>query len=125
MHVDDIGIPLDMQRLQMISMDPPWHDRLKAIVSKAFTPKRVAEHESAMRQIIDRVLDQVAERALFDLVADVARPVSSRVIGSLLGTPPQDDPTLVHSTNVFTAFEDPAGRAQWEDTDAVVAEVIA
>src|SRR5687767_11508728 len=37
--VDDIGVPLDVQRLQMISMDPPRHDRLKQIVGKAFTPK--------------------------------------------------------------------------------------
>ena len=44
-NVDDIGVPLDLQRLQMISMDPPRHDRLKALVIKAFTPERVAEHE--------------------------------------------------------------------------------
>jgi cytochrome P450 len=124
MHVDDIGVPLDIQRLQMISMDPPRHDRLKAIVSKAFTPERVAEHEDAVRQVIDNVLDQVADKESFDLVADVARPIPARVIGSLLGTPPEDDATLVHWTNVFTAFEDPAIREQWQDTDAVVMEII-
>src|SRR5262245_61567512 len=41
---DDIGVPLDVQRLQMISMDPPRHDRLKQLVGKAFTPKRIAMH---------------------------------------------------------------------------------
>src|SRR4051812_40354556 len=107
LNVDDIGVPLDVQRLQMISMDPPRHDRLKALVTKAFKPDSVAVHEEAVSQIITDVLDSVADRERFDLVADVARPIPARVIGSLLGTPPSDDPTLVHWTNVFTAFEDP------------------
>jgi cytochrome P450 len=46
------------------------------------------------------------------------------VIGSLLGTPAEDDVTLVHWTNVFTAFEDPAIREQWTDTQAIFAEII-
>jgi cytochrome P450 len=113
-----------VQRLQMISMDPPRHDRLKALVTKAFTPVRVTEHEDAVGQIISGVLDGVADRERFDLVADVARPIPARVIGSLLGTPPEDDPTLVHWTNVFTAFEDPAIREQWSDTGAIFTEII-
>jgi len=123
--VDDIGVPLDVQRLQLISMDPPRHDRLKAIVIKAFTPERVAAHEEAIKQIIAGVLDNVADRARFDLVADVARPVPARVIGSMLGTPSDDDERLVHWTNVFSAFEDPEIRANWRDAGAVVLEIIA
>jgi cytochrome P450 len=122
--VDDIGVPLDVQRMQMISMDPPRHDRMKALVTKAFTPDRVAEHEGHVRQIISDVLDQVADKETFDLVADVARPIPARVIGSLLGTPPEDDETLVHWTNVFTAFEDPEIREQWTDTQAIFTEII-
>jgi cytochrome P450 len=122
--VDDIGVPLDVQRMQMISMDPPRHDRMKALVSKAFTPERVAEHEGHVRRIISDVLDTVADRETFDLVADVARPIPARVIGSLLGTPAEDDATLVHWTNVFTAFEDPEIREQWTDTQAIFTEII-
>jgi cytochrome P450 len=124
-NVDDIGVPLDVQRLQLISMDPPRHDRLKAIVIKAFTPERVAAHEEAIKAIIGGVLDSVADRDRFDLVVDVARPVPARVIGSMLGTPPQDDERLVHWTNVFSAFEDPEIRAQWDDAGAIVLEIIA
>jgi cytochrome P450 len=124
LHVDDIGVPLDVQRMQMISMDPPRHDRLKALVSKAFTPDRVAEHETHVSQIISDVLARVADKDRFDLVADVARPIPARVIGSMLGTPPEDDEKLVHWTNVFTAFEDPAIREQWEDTGAIFTEII-
>ena len=102
--------------MQMISMDPPRHDRLKALVSKEFTPETIAEHERHVSQIISDVLDSVADKERFDLVADVARPIPARVIGSLLGTPPEDDEKLVHWTNVFTAFEDPEIREQWTDT---------
>src|SRR3954449_730142 len=122
--VDDIGIPLDIQRLQMISMDPPRHDRLKKIVGPGFTPKAVAHHEEAVRAIVNEVLDRVADRERFDLVAEVARPIPARVIGNLLGTPPSDDARLVHWTNVFTAFEDPEVRKQWDDTAAVLTEIV-
>ncbi|GAA4393068.1 cytochrome P450 [Tsukamurella soli] len=122
--VDDIGVPLDIQRLQMISMDPPRHDRIKALVSKVFTPDRIAEHEGHIDRIVSHVLDGVADRREWDLVADVARPVPARVIGSMLGTPPEDDARLVHWTNVFTAFEDPEIREQWSDTQAVLMEIV-
>jgi cytochrome P450 len=123
-NVDDMGVPLDLQRLQLISMDPPRHDRLKALVIKAFTPERIAAHENAINKIISGVLDGVADRERFDLVADVARPIPARVIGSMLGTPPEDDEKLVHWTNVFTAFEDPVIREQWADTGAIVNEIV-
>ena len=122
--VDDIGIPLDIQRLQMISMDPPRHDRLKKIVGPGFTPKAVARHEDAVRAIVTSVLDRVDGRERFDLVPEVARPIPARVIGSLLGTPPEDDEKLVHWTNVFTAFEDPEVRKQWDDTAAVFTDIV-
>lgn len=125
-HWDEIsdGLTLDLQRLQLISMDPPRHDRLKALVIKEFTPDAVAGHEGAVKQIINKVLDSVADKERFDLVADVARPIPARVIGSLLGTPPEDDATLVHWTNVFTAFEDPVIRKQWDDPAAVVTDIV-
>lgn len=114
--LDDVGVPLEVQRQQMISMDPPRHDRLKKIVGKAFTPKRTAEHEDAIRLIVTDVLDRFAEAGECDLVADIARPIPARVIGSLLGTPESDDHKLLHWTNVATAFEDPDIRGGWGDT---------
>ena len=89
--LDDFGIPLEAQRQQMISMDPPRHDRLKALFQRGFTPKRIAEHSDRIRGIVNRTLDRVAERGECDLVTDVAGPVVSRVIGSFMGTPEEDD----------------------------------
>ena len=74
-----------------IGMDPPKHDRLKMLFQRGFTPKRIAEHEDAIRAITERVLDGVADRGDCDLVTDVAQPVVSRVIGSFMGIPEKDD----------------------------------
>lgn len=122
--IDDIGAPLDVQRQQMISMDPPRHDRLKKIVGKAFTPKRTAEHEVAIREIVNRVFDRFEAGDEVDLVADIATPIPARVIGSLLGTPEEDDHKLLHWTNVATAFEDPELRTTWDDAMDEIAEAV-
>ncbi len=122
--MDDVGVPLDLQRLQMISMDPPRHDRLKQLVGRAFTPKRIAAHEDAVRTIVRAVLDRHLDADRIDLVEAVARPVPARVIGSLLGTPEADDGKLLHWTNVATAFEDPDIRGGWDDSMAEMTELI-
>lgn len=104
--VDDIGVPLDVVRMQPIAMDPPRHDRVKQMFQQAFTPKRIAAHTEAIRAIVNHALDGVAERGECDLVKDVGARVTSRVIGSLLGTPDEDDPQLVEWSNMIVGFED-------------------
>jgi cholest-4-en-3-one 26-monooxygenase len=74
-----------------IGMDPPKHDRLKALFQAGFTPKRIADHEDAIRAIVTKVLDRVEGRQECDLVNDVAQPAVSRVIGSFMGIPEEDD----------------------------------
>ena len=84
-------LPLELQQAMFIGMDPPKHDRLKTLFQKGFTPKRIAEHEPAIRAITTGVLDGLAGRETCDLVTDVAQPVVARVIGSFMGIPPEDD----------------------------------
>ena len=74
-----------------IGMDPPKHDRLKALFQRGFTPKRIADHEDAIRAITRDVLAQLGDRETCDLVTDVAQPVVSRVIGSFMGIAPSED----------------------------------
>jgi len=84
-------MPLELVQAMFIGMDPPKHDRLKALFQRGFTPKRIAEHEDEIRAITRRVLDGLEGRETCDLVYDVAQPVVSRVIGSFMGIPPEDD----------------------------------
>ena len=83
--------PLELLQAMFIGMDPPKHDRIKALFQAGFTPKRIADHEDAIRAIAVDVLDRLAGREHCDLVTDVAQPVVSRVIGSFMGIPPEDD----------------------------------
>ena len=95
------AVPLELQQAMFIGMDPPKHDRLKQLFNRGFTPKRIAQHEDSIRAIAVRVLDDVAPRGEGDLVTDVAQPVVSRVIGSFMGIPEEDDEvwaTLMNST---------------------------
>ena len=112
--VDDIGVPLDMVRMQPIAQDPPRHDRMKALFQQAFTPRRIAAHTEVIRAIVNHALDQIAQRGECDLVKDVGAHVTSRVIGSLLGTPPEDDAQLVEWSNMIVGFEDEDYRPEFE-----------
>jgi cytochrome P450 len=87
----NIVFPLELTRAMFIGMDPPKHDRLKALFQAGFTPKRIADHEDAIRGIVSEVLGRLDGREGCDLVTDVAQPVVSRVIGSFMGIPEEDD----------------------------------
>lgn len=118
--LDDFGIPLEAQQQQMISMDPPRHDRIKALFQRGFTPKRIAEHEERIRAIVNRRLDRVATKGECDLVLDVAGPVVSRVIGSFIGTPEEDDRRHMEETNLALGF----GDEELRPTDEAVVEMM-
>ena len=90
--ITSVGVfPLKLIRSMFIGMDPPRHDRLKMLFQAGFTPKRIAAHEPAIRGIVVDVLDRLEGRDRCDLVTEVAQPVVSRVIGSFMGIPPEDD----------------------------------
>ncbi len=101
------GLALELQQAMFIGMDPPKHDRLKALFQRGFTPKRIAEHEDAIRAITAGVLDRIAGREGCDLVEDVAQPAVSRVIGSFMGVPLDDDAVWARLMNSIVASGDP------------------
>ena len=104
----DSIIDLQLQQAMFIGMDPPKHDRLKALFQRGFTPKRIAEHEDEIRAIVADVLDRVEGRETCDLVDDVAQPAVARVIGSFMGIPPADDEIWARLMNsMMQAGEDP------------------
>jgi cytochrome P450 len=91
--------PIELTRAMFIGMDPPKHDRLKALFQAGFTPKRIAAHEDAIREIVRRVLDRLDGREECELVNEVAQPVVSRVIGSFMGIPEEDDAAWANLMN--------------------------
>ena len=99
--------PLELARAMFIGMDPPRHDKIKALFQRGFTPKRIADHEDAIRAITVRVLDRLEGRETCDLVADVAQPVVSRVIGSFMGLSEEEDALWARIMNSALAPDDP------------------
>jgi cytochrome P450 len=77
----------------LIFLDPPEHTRLRALVSRAFTPRRVNELEDRIRELCADFLDRQVGRGGFDYVQDFAARLPSLVISSLFGVPlaEQDD----------------------------------
>ncbi len=107
---EEAGFPIELARAMFIGMDPPKHDRLKALFQAGFTPKRIADHEHAIREITIRVLDRLKgppARDTCDLVTDVAQPVVSRVIGSFMGIPEEDDEIWARLMNATLGASDP------------------
>src|SRR3954469_7684614 len=101
-------MPLELIRAMCMGKTPPKHARLKNLFQKGFTPKRIAEHEDEIRAIAARVLDRMDDgRETCELVYDVAQPVVSRVIGSFMGLPEEDDETWARLMNTMMAAGDP------------------
>jgi cholest-4-en-3-one 26-monooxygenase len=101
------NFPLELMRAMVIGMDPPKHDRIQALFQAGFTPKRIAAHEEEIRRIVIEVLDGLEGRETCDLVVDVGQPAVSRVIGSFMGIPPEDDAIWAQMMNATLGASDP------------------
>jgi cytochrome P450 len=80
----------------IIMMDPPEHDRFRALVSRVFTPRAVTALEPMIRAVICSFLDRVDGASEFDAVADFAAPFPVEVISRMLGVPEEDRQGIRH-----------------------------
>jgi hypothetical protein len=84
------GTSISQGLLPMIQqLDPPRHDALRALVSLAFTPRRVEAMEPRIRAIARELVDGFAAKGECDLLHDFAAQLPSLVIGELIGVPPE------------------------------------
>ncbi|MEU8889493.1 cytochrome P450 [Streptomyces sp. NPDC048442] len=74
----------------LLNIDPPDHTRLRRLVSKAFTPRRVAEFAPRVQELADELLDQFAAKGEADLIHEYAFPLPIYAICDLLGVPRED-----------------------------------
>ncbi|MET7427081.1 cytochrome P450 [Dactylosporangium sp. NPDC005555] len=82
------------QRGNFVRMDPPRHDKLRRLVSQAFTPKVVAGLAPRIAEVTSELLDARAGERRFDLIDDLAYPLPVIVIAELLGIPASDRPVF-------------------------------
>ncbi|WP_326582278.1 cytochrome P450 [Streptomyces sp. NBC_00481] len=74
----------------LLNIDPPDHTRLRRLVSKAFTPRRVAEFAPRVQELTDQLIDRFADKGEADLIHEFAFPLPIYAICDLLGVPRED-----------------------------------
>ncbi len=89
-----IRADIEMPPGVIIFEDPPQHTMHRSLLSRVFTPRKMAALEPELRRLCARSLDRVVGEDGFDLIADLGAQVPMRTIGMLLGIPEQDQQTI-------------------------------
>jgi cytochrome P450 len=105
----------------IIFMDPPDHTILRSLVSRAFTPRRMADLEDDVRAICAELLDPLVERGEFDYVQDFAAQVPSRVIARLVGVPEDEREEQRHNIDGVFHIEPGVGMVNDVSLNAQIA----
>ena len=93
----------------MIFMDPPDHTKLRHLVSRAFTPRRVGRLEDRVRDLCVDFLDAQQGQASFDYLQDFGARLPAMVIASLLGVPIEEQEEIRHTIDQLFVIEEGSG----------------
>lgn len=96
-------------KVTMNSLDPPRHTQVRALISRGFTPRRVAEMEPAVRSIADELIDRFVDTGRTEAIAEFAAILPSTVMGRLIGIPEELIPVCRELTDEFMHHTSPAG----------------
>ena len=110
----------------MIVLDDPRHQRLRAIVSRAFTPKVVARIETSVRERARQLVADMIERhpdGTADLVTELAGPLPLQVICDMMGIPACDHDRVFHWTNIILGFGDPDLTTDYDEFGRTAMEI--
>jgi cytochrome P450 len=91
----------------LLFLDPPDHTRLRRLVSKAFTPRRVEELRPRIAELVDALLDEVDGEPTFNLLEALAFPLPVIVICELMGVPAEDRDSLKEWSTAASRLLDP------------------
>ena len=101
---DEMG--LMAQRLMMLSMDPPQHDRFKLLVSRGFTPKNAPLLRPRIQELAREIVDTALAKGSCDFVSEIAGRLPSGLIAELMGMPRQDGERLYDLTEIMHTNDD-------------------
>ncbi|WP_338205596.1 cytochrome P450 [Candidatus Nephthysia bennettiae] len=91
----------------MLVVDPPYHTRLRALVSRAFTPRTVERLRPRIEAFVNDALDRAESRGGLELIGDLAYPLPVTVIAEMLGVPSADWPRFRAWSRALVAALDP------------------
>ncbi|MBW0017573.1 MAG: cytochrome P450 [Mycobacterium sp.] len=118
----------------LLCLEGPAHQRLRALVSKAFTPRATARLHDTIDTVLNDLIDRVAEAGHCDVVADIARPYPVPIICALLGAPREDwqrfsrwadDVFKAFNFNFVAATEESIVMRAWGELDEYVDDMVA
>jgi cholest-4-en-3-one 26-monooxygenase len=98
---------IDMQRVILLNMDAPQHTRMRAIISRGFTPRAVSNLEDALRKRAYNIVQEALAKEEGDFVRDVACELPLQAIAELLGVPQEDRMKLFDWSNMMVSYDDP------------------
>jgi cytochrome P450 PksS len=99
----------------MLNQDPPNHTRLRALVSKAFTPPLVEHMRERIQVLAEELIDKTRHRLSMDLIRDYALPMPTTIIAEMLGVPVGDRHKFQRWSNAMMS----AGHSTWGLVSAV------
>lgn len=94
------------QRLMMLNMDPPQHDRFKLLVSRGFTPKNAPLLRPKIEELARDIVDAVLAKGECDFVTEIAGRLPSGLIAELMGMPREDGERLYDLTEIMHTNDD-------------------
>ena len=110
-------------RNALLFTDPPLHTRLRATISRAFTPRQMQRLEPRVKQLVDRLLADMADDPAPDLVAGLTEPLPIQVIADLIGVPEERWPWVVAASATLRRAVDPFFVLDPEAIDAIAEEL--
>lgn len=91
----------------MINMDDPRHARLRRIVSRGFTPRRIQQVEGEVARSAAAIIDRVIEKGSCDFVTEIAAPLPLKIICDMMGIPESQWNFVFERTNTILGAGDP------------------
>lgn len=88
----------------LLGLDGADHDRLKALVHKAFTPRMVEQMRDQTQAQVDAILDRAERNGGMELIGEYALPIPLTIIGRILGVPEEDEATFGRWARAFTTI---------------------
>ena len=98
---------IEMQRFVMLNIDPPEHTKMRAIVSRGFTPRAINALRAALSTRADRIVCEALQSGSGNFVTDVACELPLQAIAELLGIPQDDRRQIFDWSNVMIGYDDP------------------
>jgi cholest-4-en-3-one 26-monooxygenase len=109
---------IELQRLIMLNIDPPQHTKLRAIVSRGFTPRAIGNLREALTARAARIVAEALATGSGDFVSDVACELPLQAIAELLGIPQEDRRKIFAWSNEMIGYDDPEYAAAGRDAAA-------